>query len=373
MIETRQDPADASEPAALASAPASSLAPQAARDSLATPAPVLPDACNYGIALRLLLAINAVMLIATLPGSPSPQAWMESFVERAAVLEPAALASMLLSCSLRKLAAREARWLQWVTLALVVTCPAVLAHVVVMTMSQRELSTWGLLGVIVSALALGASASLALQWRSAQRQPALVAARVAALSARIRPHFFFNALNSTLGVIRSQPRVAESMIEDLAELFRGLATGDAVVPLADEALLARRYLAVEQQRLGNRLSVHWLQDDGLEDVLVPQLTLQPLVENAVRHGVEPAGEPEPVDVRIRAEGRVLIMRVENALPANPARGAHAAPRPGSQTALTNIRERLMLLHDLEASLDTQAARGRFTAELRIPLVRRRAD
>jgi two-component system, LytTR family, sensor histidine kinase AlgZ len=364
LTETRQDPAEASAPATQASTPASTLAPRA---------PVLPDACNYGIALRLLLAINAVMLVATLPGSPSPQAWMESFVERAAVLEPAALASMLLSCSLRKLAAREARWLQWVTLALIVTCPAVLAHVVVMTMSQRELSSWDLLGVIVSALALGASASLALQWRSAQRQPALVAARVAALSARIRPHFFFNALNATLGVIRSQPRVAESMIEDLAELFRGLATGDAVVPLADEALLARRYLAVEQQRLGERLTVNWQQAPGLDDVLVPQLTLQPLVENAVRHGVEPAARPEPIDVSVQADGRVLVIRVENALPPADQTGpVHAASRPGSQTALTNIRERLMLLHDLEASLETRAARGRFVAELRLPLVRRRA-
>jgi two-component system sensor histidine kinase AlgZ len=347
--------------------------PAAPASALGTRAPVLPDACNYGIALRLLLAVNAVVLVATLPGSVSAGAWFESFVERAAVLEPAALLSIVLCCSLRKMAAREARWLQWLALGLIVTCPAVLAHVVVVTLNQRDLSSWGLLGVVVSALGLGASASLALQWRSAQRQPALVAARVAALSARIRPHFFFNALNSTLGVIRTEPRVAESMIEDLAELFRGLATGDAVVPLQQEATLARRYLAVEQQRLGERLTVHWLQDPGLEDALVPQLTLQPLVENAVRHGVEPAGEPEPVDVRIRAEGRVLIMRVENAMPSTPASGAHAAPRPGSQTALTNIRERLMLLHDLEASLDTQASRGRFTAELRIPLVRRRAD
>ncbi|HET7773029.1 MAG TPA: hypothetical protein VFK82_04325, partial [Burkholderiaceae bacterium] len=92
-------------PAPAATAPATAIA------TLTSRAPVLPDACNYGIALRLLLAVNAVVLVATLPGSVSASAWFERFVERAAVLEPAALLSIVLCCGLRKLAAREPRWL----------------------------------------------------------------------------------------------------------------------------------------------------------------------------------------------------------------------------------------------------------------------
>jgi two-component system sensor histidine kinase AlgZ len=164
-------------------------------------------------------------------------------------------------------------------------------------------------------------------------------------------------------VVRSDPRTAETMLEDLAELFRNLAKNKSVVTLAEEVDTARKYLAIESLRLGNRLQVQWHQDPGLEDLTIPQLTLQPLVENAVRHGVEPAEAPGAIRVKISRKGRDLLIAVDN-----PFSGKAGAP--GLQMALANIRERLMLMYDLEASLTASERSGRYLVVLRLPVNRR---
>jgi two-component system sensor histidine kinase AlgZ len=192
--------------------------------------------------------------------------------------------------------------------------------------------------------------------------PALAEARLQALQARIRPHFLFNSLNAVLALIRSDPRRAERTLEDLADLFRALMSdGRSLVRVADEIALIERYAAIEQLRLGDRLRMSWDMDQAPVDALLPPLVLQPLLENAVYHGVEPGTGVSDVLVRIERRGDRVHVRIEN--PVQP--GASGA-RAGNHMALDNIRERLMLFFDADARLVTNVQDGRYRVELDIP-------
>ncbi len=190
--------------------------------------------------------------------------------------------------------------------------------------------------------------------------PAIAEARLQALQARIRPHFLFNSLNAALSLIRSQPALAESMLEDLAELFRVLmADNQRLVPLQQELTLCQQYLRIEQLRLGPRLQCEWQQEGEAEQVMLPPLLLQPLLENAVYHGIEPLPEGGLITVTLRYQSQRLTIRVSNPL-------AAGSGKVGNQMALKNIRERLRLHYDLEASLKHSRLADRFEVELSLP-------
>lgn len=194
--------------------------------------------------------------------------------------------------------------------------------------------------------------------------PALAEARLQALQARIRPHFLFNSINAVLSLVRSDPRRAEAALEDMADLFRVLmADNRQLTPLADEVRLCREYLELEQLRLGDRLRVEWHVDNMPVDALVPPLVLQPLLENAVYHGIEPSPGIGVVSINIyHVRGRVhMVLRN----PYHPG-GTHHA---GNKMALANIRERLALHFDAEASLRTQVLDHAYQVHITVPHVR----
>jgi two-component system sensor histidine kinase AlgZ len=191
--------------------------------------------------------------------------------------------------------------------------------------------------------------------------PALAEARLQALQARIRPHFLFNSLNAVLALIRRDPKRAERALEDLADLFRTLmADPRSFVRLADEITLLERYAELEQLRLGERLRITWELDAAPSDALLPPLVLQPLLENAVYHGVEPGTTIGEVVVHIERRGDRVLARIEN-----PYIEAEQQ-RAGNRMALDNIRERLALFFDAEARLETRTANGRFRVEIEMP-------
>jgi two-component system sensor histidine kinase AlgZ len=202
------------------------------------------------------------------------------------------------------------------------------------------------------------------QWLRLRAQallPAETTARLAELQSRIRPHFLFNALNTALALVQVDPRRAETVLEDLAELFRvALAETGSAVTLDEEIDLAQRYLAIEQLRFGERLQVVWDLDPAAARAPVPPLVLQPLVENAVRHGVEPSVLGGRILVRTRVQRGMAEVTVINTLPDEPG-------RPGSGIALANVAERLRLLHDVAASLHTGVEDGRFRASIVVPM------
>jgi two-component system sensor histidine kinase AlgZ len=197
--------------------------------------------------------------------------------------------------------------------------------------------------------------------------PALAEARLQALQARIRPHFFFNSMNAVLSLIRTEPRQAETALEDLADLFRILIQ-DArhMTSLADEIHVCKQYLSIEKIRLGDRFEVEWETSNITEDILrkaqIPALLLQPLLENAVHHGVEPTNKPVLIQIHVSRS----IDRIEITV-ANPYHGETNSG--GNHMALDNIRERLALLFDVEGQLTHAIASGHFEVRLRFPYVK----
>ncbi|RYF37389.1 MAG: sensor histidine kinase, partial [Comamonadaceae bacterium] len=172
--------------------------------------------------------------------------------------------------------------------------------------------------------------------------------------------FLFNTLNSAIALVREDPARAEIILEDLSDLFRHALVdqGDAVT-LAEEVLLARRYLDIEQVRFGDRLRVEWALDPRAGSARVPPLMLQPLVENAVKHGVEPSASGADVKVSTELRGRTVVIKVTNTVPAGQGERGHGV-------AQANVRDRLRLLHDVEGQFRTALKDGIYQVRMVVP-------
>lgn len=317
----------------------------------------LPDFRNQGIWLRVLLSANGLMLVVAVLRNRNLPMLPQELVELAAGIEPTL---MLILALLFLLSPRLHRLRGLVAGGIVVG----LSMGVSMTVEFALASAFGTEAGWRPPVAAGLAAAGLLagfDLRARAHAPALAEARLSALTARIRPHFLFNSLNAVLGVMRDDPRRAEAALEELAELFRVLMRENReLVPLSEEIALARKYVEIERLRLGDRLRVEWSVAACPPETLAPPLLLQPLLENAVHHGIEPVAAPGTVCVRIEADRDEVRIDVDN-----PWLGEGEA-RHGNQMALANLRERLMLFHDLEARLDTQVAAGRYRVSVYLP-------
>jgi len=315
---------------------------------------VLPDFRNLGVIARILLAVNAAVFAGVLFAAPNLAEALDRFVEAAAFVEPLLLVIVLVLFALSGLLRQLPYW---------AGCVAVVA--LVAALLAAYLGAIGMSSSLAQMLPLAALLAAALlaylRLLTKAHSPALAEARLQALQARIRPHFLFNSLNAVLALIRRDPQRAERALEDLADLFRTLMS-DArqFVRLADEIALLERYAELEQLRLGERLRITWELDGAPADALLPPLVLQPLLENAVYHGVEPGAGTADVLVHIERRGNRVLARIEN-----PYLEAEVR-RAGNRMALENIRERLQLFFDAEARIATQAALGRYRVEIEIP-------
>ncbi len=340
---------------------------------------VIPDCCNLGTILVVLLAVNGALVAGILLHSASWQTGLLEFVEKSLQIELSCLSSLFVLCGLRRMLRRLPRLQQRLACALV---PAVLAGMAAYFLdgagwlaSASASGSVSALGASVNAALVAALFGFLLQHYFALRirafSPALAEARLQALQARIRPHFLFNSLNAVLSLIRTEPRQAETTLEDLADLFRVLMR-DArdIVSLEDEIRICHQYLAIEKIRLGERLQVDWslqnIDDAVLQHARIPSLLLQPLLENAVHYGVEPVSTPVAITVRVRRSLDRIEIVVRNPIGAGAAAKATAPPTLGNHMALANIRERLLLLYDVEAALTTSSEKGCFEARLHFP-------
>jgi len=329
----------------------------------------LPDFRNFGVMLRILLGVNLLALAAALVQSTGIADWVQRYVDMAAWVQPLLLLDLALLAFLGGVLRRLPAHLS--TLFIVLLTAA---------LSTGLLVFWSSVGIDdggwsrqIRAAALGALVAGTLLFYFALRtrafSPALAEARLQALTARIRPHFLFNSLNAVLSLIRSEPQRAETALEELAELFRALMRDHRdLLPLADEIALCRQYLNLEKLRLGERLNVEWEIADIPTDLKIPPLMLQPLLENAVYHGIEPSGETGTLRIRFARKDDELHIDL-----ANPCGAGIAAT--GNRMALANIRERLALYYDLEARLETQEVTlegGQKEYRVRIVLPCRRA-
>ena len=321
----------------------------------------LPNFRNLGVIARALIAVNLLGLAAALAAEADWLRALESFVLSTALIEPPLLACLAALYALAPLLRRLPYWLASMFVIALAIALAAATHA-----AAGAFAEVGLARVLTFA---AASATLVLAYLSLHLRaysPALAEARLQALQARIRPHFLFNSLNAVLALVRGDPRRAERALEDLADLFRALMSdGRSLVRLADEIALIERYAAIEQLRLGKRLRMSWDMDNAPVDALLPPLVLQPLLENAVYHGVEPGTGIGDVLVRIVRRDDRVRMQIEN--PAHTAGGdGETSVRAGNHMALDNIRERLMLFFDAEAKLETRIEGGRYCVEIEIP-------
>lgn len=220
-----------------------------------------------------------------------------------------------------------------------------------------------LLNLVVAALVAGIGLRyLYLSWQLRLRQQSEMSARVEALQSRIRPHFLFNSLNTIASLIDEDSHKAERAVEDLAALFRAnLQDGAAISHWRQERELCERYLRIEAARLGERLRVSWACDDVDDNTPILSLSLQPLVENAISHGIQQL--PEGGEIQISASqrnGRCQVS-VRNPLPEGTDR------HQGNHLACDNLRHRLQALYGDEGKLTLQQDSGHFEVTLEFPV------
>lgn len=321
--------------------------------------PSLPDFSNLGIWLRILLGVNALAALAALAGNHRLNSLPDELALMAGTIEPPLIASLVILHALNRPLQRLSGNVGAFLVLGVALATTATAHAFDIRLGGASPTS------LLRALFWAGLCSVALLVyfdRRAQRQsPALVEARLMALTARIRPHFLFNSLNAVLGVIRSEPRRAEAALEELSDLFRVLMRENReLVPLSEEIAVARQYLSLERLRLGERLQVKWDIESCPPDGLMPPLMLQPLLENAVYHGIEPSGQPGEITITFARRDNELAIEISN--PFEPGANPHA----GNQMALANIRERLMLFYDIEARLETEVRNDRYLVRIVIP-------
>ena len=325
------------------------------------------DVCHVGVVLRALLFVHAVLAIGTAFNAADAAGWSLQFAAASGVAVPALLWWLLTMCAARRLLARIDIGAQWAVVSAWGAASAVAPWLLwgwLQTAEPRAGSALQATAVAATGAAVAAALFQWLRQRAQLAHPAAARARLAELQSRIRPHFLFNTLNTAIALVRVDPSRAEAVLEDLAELFRvALAddqTAQRAATLAEEVELARRYLAIEQIRFGERLQVRWELDAAVDAARLPPLLLQPLVENAVRHGIEPAPGGGLLRVRTRVRRGQAEILVANSVPAQ-------GSQPGHGIALANVRERLRLMHDVAAEFRAGRDGEVYRVEIVVPL------
>ena len=333
------------------------LAP--ARAVPAPPAMPVFDACQVGVALRAVLFVEAVMGVGAMFATDSLFDWTLRLGLLTASALPGTVVWLIVACLLKRPLARLPRAGQLGfgvllgALAGLYGCGMLaLAGLLLGPAPWLASASSGALlaGVLVGVLAL----------RARGRMPADTAARLTELQSRIRPHFLFNTLNSAIALVRAEPAKAESLLEDLSDLFRhALVDQGPSVTLGEEILLARRYLEIEQVRFGERLQLEWVLDPKAADARLPPLLLQPLLENAVRHGVEPCPTGAQIRISTQRRGSSVVIKVTNSVPAGPGPAGHGV-------ALGNVRDRLRLLHDVQCRFQAAYKDKLYQVRIEVP-------
>jgi two-component system sensor histidine kinase AlgZ len=322
--------------------------------------PAVPDVRNLGTILRVILIVNAAAALYALARVGSPVNMIGEWTRLTTVVEPYLFLVLAVLWLLAPWLVRQPLRLGGSVIALVVVVVGVGLFALFERIEPQPVAN--LLGWLLWALLCTGCLLYYFQLRARALSPAITEARLQALQARIRPHFLFNSINAVLSLMRSEPRRAEAALQDMADLFRVLMRDNRdLAPLADEVELCRQYLELEQLRLGERLQVDWNIKSMPGDALVPPLMLQPLLENAVYHGIEPSSATGMVSINL------FLSRGEvHAILRNPYRAEGGRHHSGNKMALANIKERLALHYDAEASLESRITKDGYEVHIRVP-------
>lgn len=336
------------------------------------PVEFLPDFCTGARVLRVLVVCEAVAVVLALGGTITALL-PERFLLLSIYLQWIGICSAAALCLIKRYASRLSA--RGVAVLAYFTLLAVTFAITEITYVAGRYSGFALLledashnGFVARSLGICAVvAALALRYfwlRSAwqNQAEAEMRARLEALQARIEPHFLFNSLNSVAALIAVRPADAEAALEDLAVLLRARldASAPSAVTLDEEMKLIDAYVRIEQLRLGERLVLDVKLEERTHDCVLPALSLQPLIENAIGHGV--ARLPAGGTVTLKAWREPQALRLEVA---NPLAG-DAPPVPGNRQALINIRRRLALRYGDAAYLRIREDEARFIVDMRVP-------
>lgn len=359
------------------------------RDTPAAPAttesssPFLPDLCNSQAVFLLVLVAELVAFVLTISASSGLQHFDWNKLALISVqIQWVVVFSAVVLCRLRFWLRRQTHLRAGcISYALVLAITLVLSIAgqwIIYGISglasladyQFRFDGWQLLNnMAIAAIMAGILLRyLYLQQQLRNQQQAEMQARIQALQSRIRPHFLFNSMNSIASLIATEPDTAERVVEDLSELFRASLAEPSLIPLERELGLCKHYLDIEQLRLGKRLQVDWQIGDCNKDLKIPSLLLQPLVENAIFHGIEPLPRGGKIIIKVSQNDKQLGIVISNPylLAKKNHSNAEAAQRH-NRMALDNIRRRLTAHFGAAARLSSSAENGVFTTYIFCPL------
>jgi len=327
----------------------------------------IPDLCASTSVFVMVLLAELLVVVHVLANSDLPQFNWNLLASNSLFVQWVVLLSAALLCRLRQPFSRLSLALASAGSLFVVLLVTLLTSYVAFRYLEPagsgEILSWRLARNLLVAAVLTA---IVLRYfhlqEQLQRQQKLEAqARLESLRARIRPHFLFNTLNSIASLIEIRPDVAEQAVEDLSELFRAsLQENDRSTTVSDELRLCELYLDIEKLRLGDRLRVEWQVSPEVRDAPMPTLLLQPLVENAIYHGVSQLPEGGSVCIGLELDNSDVVARVQNPVPRN------APPSGGNKLALANIRERLEALYGGDGKLEASPEGDVFSVRLSYP-------
>jgi two-component system, LytTR family, sensor histidine kinase AlgZ len=352
----------------------------------------LPSLCNPPAILLLVLAAELMALLLTLNSTHLPRLNWDLLALYSIQIQWISLASALAICRmrpwLRNWPPLKAGLITYATVMLLTLVISLVGQLVLQAVTMpyvwkttsQHIDGWQLVSNLFTAAILAGITLryLYLQQQLRNQQQAELQARIQALQSRIRPHFLFNSMNSIASLIGSDPETAERVVEDLAELFRANLAEPTLIPIEREITLCRRYVDIEQLRLGKRLRVDWQIAALPADIKIPSLMLQPLVENAIFHGVEPLMNGGTVSIKISHAKNQLMIAIVNPYPLTkkyhtqkhstaPSQPEHSVPDKHNRMALDNIRHRLRVHYGTAARLSSSAEQGLFTTYIFCPL------
>lgn len=337
---------------------------------------LLPDFCTIQGVLSVILIAQALALLLELSDrEPGNQFWI-GLGMRSLFIQWVVLVSAAVLCQLSRFYVRWGPTRTGVIAFMIIQVVTVMVSTIVYRFVFSTVFEWyerdpGL-EFFLRNLGMSSIVSLILlryryvqfQWKTQERSEA--EARLDALQSRIRPHFLFNSLNTIASLTRSNPGLAEEIVQDLAELFRAsLMSNRKFINLSDELELVRQYLNIESQRLGARLNVIWQTDTVPGDARIPPLTLQPLVENAVKHGIELSQAGGEIRLQGHIDQNKLVLSVENSLP----EGHAVQPRNGNRMALANVEARIQGCFPGKGQVFTSVSEGIFRVRVVFPYLK----
>ncbi|MCF6226783.1 MAG: sensor histidine kinase [Xanthomonadales bacterium] len=329
---------------------------------------ILPDFCRWQVLLTAVL-MGEIVLLANALLHPQQMDWYQLGLSTLLI---GALSILMISSLcwwrnwLNNFEGNRAWWVSWLLIVVSAVFYSWLGWMLLQRFgfSLPEVQQPGFslrISLVVAMISAAMLRYLYIQQLWQQQTLSQTEARVQALQSRIRPHFLFNSLNSIVALIPEDPAKAEQATEDLADLFRSALRDTSIAgTLGDELEMVRKYLRIEHHRFGSRLQIDWQVDDLPTDARVPRLLLQPLVENAVAHGIEPSPNGGVVGISGACDGDFVVIVVNSPL-------TNSLPsRSGNQMAVANIRERLQYHYAGRASLSLNREEGQFQTILRFP-------